>query len=145
MSAQITSDDVYSARSHARRHELTLSSARCLLAALYRLHRFDKVVDVGCGVGTWLQVSRELGASRTCGLEGRWLDKRMVVIDPDDVTLVDLEQKIPDVGRFDLAVCLEVGEHLTPGRAESFVGDVCRLSDTVLFGAAIPGQGGAGH
>jgi hypothetical protein len=57
----------------------------------------------------------------------------------------DLEQPLPDLGRHSLAVCLEVAEHLSPGRAQSFIADLCRLSDVVLFSAAIPGQGGTGH
>ena len=48
-------------------------------------------------------------------------------------------------GRFDLAISLEVAEHLEPQRSDSLVRDLCALADTVLFAAAIPFQGGAGH
>lgn len=47
--------------------------------------------------------------------------------------------------RFDLAMTIEVAEHLTPVRADSFVEDLTRLSDVVLFSAAIPAQGGINH
>ena len=40
---------------------------------------------------------------------------------------------------------LEVGEHLSPARADSFVEDLTRLSDVILFSAAIPAQGGTNH
>lgn len=40
---------------------------------------------------------------------------------------------------------LEVAEHLTPARADSFVEDLTRLSDVILFSAAIPGQHGLNH
>ena len=46
---------------------------------------------------------------------------------------------------FPLALCLEVGEHLSQERSNSLVHDLCSLSDCVLFSAAIPGQGGANH
>ena len=48
-------------------------------------------------------------------------------------------------GRFDLAISLEVAEHLAPQRSESLVRDLCALADVVLFAAAVPFQGGAGH
>jgi hypothetical protein len=40
---------------------------------------------------------------------------------------------------------LEVAEHLPPERAQSFVADLVALAPAVLFGAAIPGQGGVNH
>jgi hypothetical protein len=59
----------------------------------------------------------------------------------------DIATPLPEhlVGRFDLAVCLEVAEHLPPERAESFIRELCDLAPVVLFSAAIPGQGGTGH
>jgi len=42
-------------------------------------------------------------------------------------------------------VSMEVAEHLLPERADSFVADLCGLAPTVLFSAALPGQGGTGH
>jgi hypothetical protein len=58
----------------------------------------------------------------------------------------DLTQPIPaDLGHFDLAVCLEVAEHLSSDCAWPFVASLTGLSDKVLFSAAIPGQGGAEH
>ena len=36
-------------------------------------------------------------------------------------------------------------EHLSPGRADGFVADLCRLAPLVLFSAAIPHQGGDHH
>ncbi len=47
--------------------------------------------------------------------------------------------------RFDLAMTLEVAEHLTPTRADSFIEDLTKLSDVILFSAAIPAQGGTNH
>jgi len=47
--------------------------------------------------------------------------------------------------RFDLAMCLEVVEHLSADRGPSFVSEFCGLSGLFLFSAAIPGQGGTNH
>ena len=104
-----------------------------------------RVIDVGCGVGTFLDAFKSSGATTVHGLEGTWLDPRHLVIERDELTQHDLEETLPEVGSFDLAVCLEVAEHLTPARADSFVDELCRLAPAVLFSAAIPLQGGVGH
>lgn len=98
----------------------------------------DSVIDVGCGEGWW-------GAEfENHGFSVKGIDRRVRdgVIDIEDH---DLERDLPELGRFGLALCLEVAEHLSPGRAHSFVADLCGLSDLVVFSAAIPGQGGTNH
>lgn len=63
----------------------------------------------------------------------------------DQFRAADLTKPI-DLGRkFDLAMSLEVAEHLPPSAAETFVGSITLHSDIVLFSAAIPGQGGQDH
>jgi hypothetical protein len=59
----------------------------------------------------------------------------------------DLAGPVPEhlAGRFDLAACLEVAEHLPATRADSLISDLCALAPIVVFSAAIPGQGGVGH
>jgi len=44
--------------------------------------------------------------------------------------------------RVDLAMSLEVAEHLHNWAAEEFIGSLVQASDVVLFGAACKGQGG---
>ena len=46
---------------------------------------------------------------------------------------------------FDLAISMEVAEHLPERCAEPFVESLTRLADVVLFSAAVPFQGGIGH
>lgn len=103
-----------------------------------------KVIDVGCGIGLLMaQLSNE-GAS-VVGIEGPWLQADKIVCPSDRYLTLDLEHPLPELGRYDLCCCIEVAEHLSKKRAASFVGDLCQLSDAVLFSAAIPGQGGHGH
>ena len=49
------------------------------------------------------------------------------------------------LGSFDLAVCLEVVEHLDADAGDRVLADLCRCAPSVLFSAAVPGQGGIGH
>lgn len=135
----------YNKEFYARRHRNTYTSASEILHFVHDIIDFKSAVDVGCGVGTWLCASKELGADTVRGFEGDWLDENNAVIDATNIYKQDLEQRVTSEQRFDLAITLEVAEHLTSARAETFVGDLCALSDCVLFGAAIPGQGGTHH
>jgi SAM-dependent methyltransferase len=96
------------------------------------------VVDVGCGEGWWGKAFEAKGCE-VLGLDG---EGRPVIPSKQ----VDLAEPLPTFEQdFDLAVCLEVAEHLPPERAESFIAELCSLSHTILFSAAVPGQGGTGH
>ena len=99
------------------------------------------VIDVGCGEGWWAKAFADLGGCEVLGLDGPGaggaLDGRFVAW--------DLRYSFADVARGELAVSLEVAEHLSAKRADGFVNDLCSIADVVLFSAAIPGQGGVGH
>jgi len=129
----------------------SLASARVVLAALLGRVPVQSVVDVGCGVGPWLRAALELGASRVLGLDGAYVDRDRLLIDPArflacDLAVDSLTEAVSGHGPgFDLVVSVEVAEHLPPSRAPSFVAQLCALGDLVLFSAAVPGQGGTGH
>jgi SAM-dependent methyltransferase len=121
-------------------------SARPVLSAAIASIRPNSVVDVGCGRGGWLAVWQELGVSRIAGIDGAHVNRDRLAIPREAFTMVDLsEARWPLDERFDLAQSLEVAEHLPPSSADSFVENLVRLSDVVLFSAATPGQGGAMH
>jgi SAM-dependent methyltransferase len=136
----------YESEFYAHRHRDTAPSAEAVLsAALAVLPPVRSAVDIGCGVGTWLACLRSKGAEEILGLDGPWMDPVHLIIPREAFRHADLGQPIRLERRFDLALSLEVAEHLPPGRAGSFVADLCALADFVLFAAAIPHQGGVGH
>lgn len=100
-----------------------------------------RVIDVGCGEGWWALEFAKRG-SQVVGVDGAYVEGSPLT---ERFVAHDLETTLPDLGPFDLAISLEVAEHLTPARSESFVADLCRLAPVVVFSAAIPGQGGVGH
>jgi hypothetical protein len=87
----------------------------------------------------------ELGAERVFGFEGDWVKQDMLDDPRINFSPTNLEGRFSLPDRADLAISLEVAEHLTPGRAETFVEDLCAIAPRVLFSAAIPNQGGVNH
>jgi SAM-dependent methyltransferase len=120
-------------------------SAQVIVPLVLDLVHPSSVVDVGCGVGTWLNVFQQLGVQDVLGIDGPYVDLDEVLVSPANFRHHELTQPI-EVGRtFDLAVSLEVGEHLEPQFAPRFVQLLVSLAPVVLFSAAVPHQGGTHH
>ena len=135
----------YTEEFYKRHAEGSLQSARAMVPIVLRLVQPRSVVDVGCGIGAWLSVFREHGIVEIHGMDGDWVDRGALMIPEDRFSAIDLERPFQVDRRFDLAVSLEVGEHLPAESARGFVDSLTRLAPLVLFSAAIPFQGGTKH
>ena len=120
-------------------------SAQVILPLVLKLLKVTSLVDVGCGIGTWLSAAKSLGIGDVLGLDGDWVDRRALVIDDKEFIHHDLRAPSYCERRFDLALCMEVAEHLPKDTTGKFVAFLAQLSDHVLFSAAIPYQSGTGH
>jgi SAM-dependent methyltransferase len=120
------------------------ASARRILPVVLELVPARSAVDVGCGDGSWLRVLRDLGTVEVVGIDGPWALGRLKIA-PTSFVPLDLHSPLGLERRFDLAISLEVAEHLPPGVARRFVQQLTELAPVVLFSAAVPGQGGTGH
>lgn len=110
---------------------------------LKRLGTINTVVDVGCGEGWWAAAFAHRGGCDVLGVDGAYVQSSPL---GERFIARDLTQPLNLAPRrFDLAVSLEVAEHLPESRAAGFVADLCALAPVVLFSAAIPHQSGAGH
>ena len=103
------------------------------------------VVDVGCGSGDWLAVFAEHGIEDYIGVDAAHVPRELLKIPADRFEARDLRRPLRLERRFDLALSLEVGEHLPAECAEHFVAGLAALAPVVLFSAAIPFQVGTGH
>ena len=121
------------------------ASAELVAAALLPLFPARSAVEIGCGTGNLLAVLRRHGVADVRGLAGPEVPRDLMVIPETDLQRWTLTQMAPLDRRFDLACTLEVAEHVAPALAADFVGMLTRAAPVVLFGAAIPGQGGPGH
>jgi hypothetical protein len=121
----------------------SVRSAEIVLPDVVEGLSVTSVVDVGCGVASWASVAKALGC-RVRGVDGHVPDGKLL-IHPSEFLRTDLASAV-DFGcrRGDLAICLEVAEHLPESSARTLVAGLCEAR-WVLFSAAIPGQGGVGH
>ena len=128
--------------------QITSEAHRTLMLAMAdalqsELHP-EMVLDVGGGDGTMLRHFLSMGA----GGHGTEHPESTFSRPPHLLIPVDLETwTLPFQPRFyDLVVCIEVAEHLTPARGPILIEELCRASNgSVWFSAAYPGQGGTGH
>jgi 2-polyprenyl-3-methyl-5-hydroxy-6-metoxy-1,4-benzoquinol methylase len=121
------------------------ASAERILDIVMSYYHPASVLDVGCGIGTWLKVAQSRGISDIRGIEGAWLDNSGLQVDPNLLGVQDLEQSFDLGRRFDLVICLEVAEHISAIAADHFIASLTRHAPAVLFSAAIPYQGGHHH
>lgn len=122
-------------------------SALQVLPIVFDLLDIASIVDFGCGNGAWLHTAQQLRSDLLLtGVEGNWIRPDMIVCPGMELVRADIEESSVTLSRtYDLAMSLEVGEHLSERRADVLVGDMCAAAPRILFGAAIPDQGGSGH
>src|SRR6185295_2140887 len=112
---------------------------------IIKLFHPSSVLDVGCGLGHFLKVFIDSGINDVTGVEGPWLDNSKLVIDNELIQIKDLEEPFDLERKFDIALCLEVAEHISEHAAEQFIKTLTVHSDVIIFSAAIPEQGGQNH
>jgi SAM-dependent methyltransferase len=139
-------DKVYNAEfftEWGKGHRDYVLSVEIISSEIYRQFRPARVADIGCG----------------CGVYGHFLSKKGVdVFSLDGVAppvehsfgvgihKQDITEPFANVwGVFDMALCLEVAEHIPEELADIFLENLTRFSSVLIFSAAPPGQGGHHH
>lgn len=120
-------------------------SAQQVVPIVVELVHPSSVVDVGCGTAAWLAAFRSAGIEKVTGVDGDYVNRSQLEIPQELFVSADLTKPLKLPARFDLAVCLEVAEHLPPQAAPVLVESLCNLAPVILFSAAIPHQGGNNH
>jgi len=121
------------------------TSARHIVPILYDMFKPTSVVDVGCGLGLWLSVFEKIGVSKILGIDSEYVSKKLLKIPIKQFITCNLNEPFEIKEKFDLAICLEVAEHLFPESADIFLNSLTKLSNTIVFSAAVPEQGGVNH
>ncbi len=123
----------------------SIEGARAALVKLFSDGLPASILDLGCGTGTWLRAALDLGVSDIVGVDGVRIPRDELLFQRDKFFCLNLNGAIELHRRFDVAICLEVAEHLEPKYGEMLIHTLAKHSDRILFSAACPGQSGQHH
>lgn len=127
---------------YAELRDGTRRSAAVVVPVVQAIVGARSMVDVGGGEGWWAAEFARMGVHAVSIDEGIASQRAPGV----EHVQHDLSTGVPEsVGRFDLALCLEVAEHLDADAGDRLVEGLCAVAPAILFSAAVPGQGGHGH
>lgn len=104
----------------------------------------DSVLDLGCGIGHFLKPFHDNG-TYVYGVDGSQYAIETGIIPRDQLTVHNLEEPFDPERQFDLVLCIEVLEHLSPESADTIVNTIATSGQTAVVSAAPPGQGGSYH
>jgi SAM-dependent methyltransferase len=123
----------------------SLRSARVVMPIVMELLSPKSVIDVGCGPGAWLRTFAENGVRVIREIDGDYVKRDELLIDPREFFAADLDQGFSLDREYDLALCIEVAEHLPESSGSALIDLLTSAAPAVVFSAAIPGQGGTNH
>ncbi len=123
-----------------------ISSAKEIVPLLVKAINPKSVTDVGCGMGQWLYIFNKNGVKNIKGIDGNWLKDKNILLEKEQIIYHDLENCSGlKIEKSDLAVSLEVAEHISEQQANNFVDFLVSIADVVYFSAATPYSGGVHH
>lgn len=139
-------NSVYDAKYYEFVDQTAAWSANAMADSIKRDLAPRSVLDLGCGTGALIEALREREIE-VAGLEYSQAalevcHKKHLTVSRFDVAYDHLPSHL--AGR-DLVVSFEVAEHLPAKRANHFIRLLTTASNTVVLGAATPGQGGTNH
>lgn len=153
---------IYNDSFYKEQMDHSYQSGKIISDLIYQLFpNIESVIDVGCGVGTWIKAWEDLfnkynvKTARLFGVDNNVASRELMQISNEKYMSIDLCSKYSDVlkvikektkiNNFDLLQSLEVAEHIEQKYSENFIQLLTSLSKVILFSAAIPYQGGDGH
>lgn len=142
---ETNSHEVYNDAFYNNNRYDSFTSARRVLEPIIKRLNVKSIIDFGCGTGTWLFAAEMLSVNKVYGIDGDYINRSMLLIDENDFHAHDLTAPIECPEKYDLAISMEVGEHLPPEASSTYIKSICSSSDLVLFSAAHVGQGGDRH
>jgi SAM-dependent methyltransferase len=120
--------------------DTSCTSAKVIIPLILELLQPQSMIDIGCGVGSWLAVFKEFGIQDVLGVDVEFLDSSLLQIPKEKYLPFDLKKPLKLDRQFDLVLCLEVAGYIPHESAAIFVNSLTRLGSTVLFSAQIPFQ-----
>lgn len=116
-----------------------LKAPKIIVKELLKYFKPKSVIDVWCGLWTFVKVFQDNNI-KAIWIDGSRVKKSKLYINRNSFIEKDLEKEIDFKKKYDLAISLEVAEHLSKNTAENFVKTLVSCSDYIIFSAAIPWQ-----
>jgi hypothetical protein len=123
----------------------TLTGPQAALPLILEGSKPQSLLDVGCGLGTWMKAALELGIPDVIGVDGVPIPPDKLVVPAGLFRQLDLTKPWSLGRRFEAALCLEVAEHLESASAATLIDSLAAHTDVIYFSAACPGQPGQHH
>jgi len=123
----------------------SLRGPRAALPVMFSEWVPASLLDVGCGLGVWTKAALKFGIEDVLGLDGEDIVRRGGVISSTNFRHQLVHEPFSLGRSFEVALCLEVGEHLAKEHARILIGNLVDHADVVYFSAACPGQPGQHH
>jgi len=124
-------------------HEKYVKSAEVIADIINQRFKPRRIVDLGAGCGVYSHrfATRDVDVLAVDGVLPPAEHSYPVAIQARDLTV-----PFDNIwGAFDLALCLEVAEHIPEPLADAFLDNLLRFSDRLILSAAQPNQGGHHH
>jgi len=111
---------------------------------IWDTYRPRTVLDLGCGLGGYLEMFRRWGAEEVFGVDDFEEPEELLV--RGSYRHLDLRETC-NLGRtYDLVLCTEVLEHIDKSHESIVLSTIANhAKDVIVFSAARPGQPGVGH
>lgn len=120
----------------------TQISAEVVVPKINTLFKPNSVIDFGCANCVWLAEFLKYGIDDILGVDGFMIDNELLLVPDKYFKYHDLETLYKTNKTFDIAISLEVAEHISPDKSDLFIDSLTNASKTIIFSAAIPHQGG---
>ncbi len=138
-------DALYNERYFTGLEKSAAAAAPYIARSIVTTFEPTRVIDVGCGTGELLLEIQKLNCA---GIDLEYASAALERCHAKglDVERFDLERDVVDQSeKFDVAISLEVAEHLPPTLADRYIDLLTGFAPIIVFTAAVPGQGGRDH
>lgn len=135
----------YSADFYSNMRSVSASSYAFLANWIFNYCSPKSAIDWGAGSGELLMDLHTNHQVQVKALEGDWVREIPTNLPKLHYEFRDLRFPLKLEEKFDIAICLEVAEHLEDEFAQTLIDGICSSSDLVFFSAAVPYQGGTNH
>ena len=78
------------------------SAAEQVLPVLFEIYKPSSILDVGCGLGNWIEVAKKISGAEIKGVDGDYVDRRLLKIEENEFVECDLTKPFDLNKKFDL-------------------------------------------